>query len=757
VIGEQSKELRADSLQDPLEAMNAIRGRICNGYLFALSVVIVAATIASISRIFDIGWQPVMPFHVGLTVSCWTVTLFRHKLSYRFRAAFVISVFLALGLGGMFSFGLIGAGLVALLLCCVLTAVFFGTRATMVMLAISVAIVIVSGSGIVFGYVKLGFDNNAYATSLYAWITAVLVLLICGGPTVVGVTLSKDVATDLISRLHEQSTELKEQEEHLEESVEKKTQELIREIADRKNIERTLRQNEQRLQMALDAAEAGTFFFDAAADIVTWDKRSLEIFGIKPEDFHGTHDDWADRVHPDDLPVVEPIVLRAIESEAEQALDVEYRIQRPNGEPRHVHAQAWLLRDAEGRFEGVSGLHFDITKQKAAEEELRLARESAEAASRAKSEFLSSMSHELRTPMNAILGFGQMLDFNPREPLTEAQKVCVDHIMKGGQHLLDLINEILDLARIEAGKVELAIEDISPVGIFDECLPLITSMAERRGIDVSVSDAAAEMPRVRADHTRFKQVLLNLISNAVKYNRENGTVSIGVEETADAMLRVSVTDTGEGIPEDKRDELFKPFNRLGAETSEIEGTGIGLVVCKRLVELMNGGVGLQSEVGKGSTFWIELPLAERGRRKTAETGDAVEARTKGLLPDMTGMVLYVEDNPDNLELMKLIVSRIEGLSMISAHTGELGVELARAEKPDVIILDINLPGMNGIETLEQLRRHENTRNIPVLALSAAATGKDIERGMKAGFLSYLTKPIQVPNAMEAIKSALEMA
>jgi signal transduction histidine kinase len=258
-------------------------------------------------------------------------------------------------------------------------------------------------------------------------------------------------------------------------------------------------------------------------------------------------------------------------------------------------------------------VNLEMIKKK--ENELQVSKEKAEKANMAKSKFLSSMSHELRTPMNAVLGFAQMLKYNPKEPLSKSQEESVGHILTGGQHLLTLIDDVLDLAKIEAGKVELVIEDILATEIVNECLPLIATLAEEQGINVSVPDGAIEVPMVRADYTRFKQVLLNLMSNAVKYNQKNGTVSIAIEEVADKRLRIAVTDTGVGIPENKQDELFKPFNRLGAETSGIKGTGIGLVVCKDLIERMSGAIGMESEVGKGATFWIELPLADRDLNK----------------------------------------------------------------------------------------------------------------------------------------------
>ena len=388
-------------------------------------------------------------------------------------------------------------------------------------------------------------------------------------------------------------------------------------------------------------------------------------------------------------------------------------------------------------------------------EELDAAKRQAELAEKTKSSFLANMSHELRTPLNAILGFGQILEYNPKEPLSKTQQASVSHILKGGKHLLKLINDILDLARIEAGKVELSIEDVRISDITEECLSLVKEMAADRSIEITAPNAdKAGMP-FRADLTRVNQVFLNLMSNAIKYNRQGGAVTVGYEEKPEGFGRISITDTGDGIPENRQSELFQAFSRLGAESSEIEGTGIGLVVCKELVDLMDGNIGFESEKDKGSTFWFELPLSTSPTIDPDAGGKNDTALAEGKLGDISGTMLYVEDNSSNLQLMEAIVSQIGGLDMVSAHTAELGIEIARKEQPDIIILDINLPGMDGYEALKKLQELDETKNIPVLALSAAATKSDIEKGMNVGFLRYLTKPIQVVEVTDVIRSTLE--
>jgi signal transduction histidine kinase/CheY-like chemotaxis protein len=385
--------------------------------------------------------------------------------------------------------------------------------------------------------------------------------------------------------------------------------------------------------------------------------------------------------------------------------------------------------------------------------ELANAIEEARSANQAKSAFLSSMSHELRTPLNAILGFAQILTSDTLPSTLEQKKEFANHILKSGRHLLTLINEILDLAKVESGTVTLSMEPVALSDTLAETRTMVEPIAASRGVRVLFPEAPGAV--LLADRTRLKQVLLNLLSNAVKYNREAGAVVVTCEQVAPTRLRLSVQDTGAGLDAEQVASLFQPFNRLGQEGGSQEGTGIGLVVTKRLVELMGGDIGVSSSPGVGSVFWIELATTAPLAAQVVE-GAAGEPLEVPAMPDdgVPHLILYVEDNPANLRLVEEIVRFRSDLRLLSALDGHVGLSLARAHQPELILMDLNLPGMSGIEVLKQLRADPLTANIPVIALTANAMPRDIERGRAAGFNRYLTKPIDIDKFTEAINSTL---
>jgi len=386
--------------------------------------------------------------------------------------------------------------------------------------------------------------------------------------------------------------------------------------------------------------------------------------------------------------------------------------------------------------------------------ELALATDAAEHANRAKSEFISSMSHELRTPLNAILGFGQLLG-NDSLALTPAKRTeFTKHILKAGTHLLNLINEILDLAKIESANLMLSIEPVAMSDMLVECRTMIEPAANQRNIRMLFSDSSGL--NVLADRTRLKQVLLNLLSNAIKYNREGGTVVVDCVSLGSDRVRLSVRDTGLGLRPDQVEALFQPFNRLGQETSSVEGTGIGLVVTKRLIELMNGSIGVTSTVGVGSVFAIELQVAE-----SPEHGNTVPEESLAFSPwngssasADAPLLLYVEDNPANQRLVEEIIAYRADLRQLSAPDAQLGIELARAHLPQVILMDINLPGLSGRDAQAVLRSDARTAHIPVIAITANAMPRDRAQGLAEGFFRYVTKPINVEKLNAAIDEAL---
>jgi len=396
-----------------------------------------------------------------------------------------------------------------------------------------------------------------------------------------------------------------------------------------------------------------------------------------------------------------------------------------------------------------------LTEQvQATKAELESAKLAAEKANLAKSDFLSSMSHELRSPLNAILGFAQLLESGTPPP-TDVQNARLQQIIKAGWFLLELINEILDLAVVESGKLSLSREPVPLSDVMLECQAMMDPMARNRGIHINFFPFDHTW-FVDADRTRVKQVLINLLTNAIKYNREHGTVEVKCIANTPGRLRVSITDTGAGLSQEQLARLFHPFDRLGQEAGGEEGTGIGLVVTKQLIEMMGGTIGMESTIGVGSEFWVELIRADTPQLATGNTKPAAVAPQ--FPEDMAHRtLLYVEDNPANLMLVEQIIDGHPCLRMLSAHDGKLGVELARVHLPEVILMDISLPGISGIEALKILREDPATAHIPVIAISANAIPHDIENGLEAGFFCYLTKPFKVNEFMNALDDALKFA
>jgi len=433
-----------------------------------------------------------------------------------------------------------------------------------------------------------------------------------------------------------------------------------------------------------------------------------------------------------------------------------------NGVQTLVSYSASTFYDRDRQLLGVFAAARDITDRKLIDQilqdkniELEGAIAVAEKANRAKSDFLSSMSHELRTPLSAILGFAQLIESSTPQP-TASQKRGVEQILQSGWYLLDLINEILDLALIESGKLSLSLEPVSLAEVMQECETMIEPQADKRGI--SVSFPALSVPIfVKADRRRLKQVLINLLSNAIKYNSPRGTVAVTCELLTPEQIRICVEDTGAGLSAEKIDQLFQPFNRLGQESATEQGTGIGLVMTKRLVELMGGLIGVKSQVGKGSNFWLELNVTNAEKLYVGRVDVYTGAAPALGVGSQIATLLYVEDNPANLMLVEDLIARRPDIRLLSAGDGISGVAIARSALPDVILMDINLPGISGIEAMRILAADVTTARIPVVALSANAMPSDIEKGLEAGFFRYLTKPIKINEFMNTLDKALEFA
>jgi PAS domain S-box-containing protein len=524
----------------------------------------------------------------------------------------------------------------------------------------------------------------------------------------------------------------------------------IRDITERKHMERVARISAERLVGAVDTMQDAFALFDADDRLVLCNApyRTL-LGGASSSDLAGeSYEDLLDRW----------MVSLAFAGDEDRS---QFRAERLAA--RRDPKGAFDVRTNEGRSlrvldrrtveGGMVKTMWDLTDDVLLTEELKSARASADAASAAKSEFLSSMSHELRTPLNAILGFAQLLGRDKREPLSDRHKARVGQILRGGEHLLRLIDDILDLSHIEAGRVSISTEPVDVVEILDELRATLEPTAARADVRVTVLPTPTEARRVRADRTRFAQIVTNFGTNAIKYNRPSGTVTVSARLNDERTLRVAVSDTGMGIPVDKQGKLFQPFQRAGQETGAIEGTGIGLVIAKRLAELMGGHVGFRSAPGSGSEFWVDLPV-EASTVDPAPTAAAAADTTLQFEGPRGRLVLYVEDNPANVAFMRDLLRDFERLELLTAPTAEMGIELAFCRRPHAVIMDINLPGIDGFEALTRLREQPATAHIPVIALTASASERERQRGLKAGFFRYLTKPVKVDEFIDALAEIL---
>ena len=522
----------------------------------------------------------------------------------------------------------------------------------------------------------------------------------------------------------------------------------VEDITERKRAEEAVRKTSRQLAEAQKLARLGSWEWEVVSDQATCSEELYRIFDWDLDTTAPSLGAFVELLHEDDRPTVTAVLEESI-AEA-KPFRFEARIVRADGELRVIESHGEVAEAVGGAVAKMVGTVQDVTERRQVEQELARRRES-EREHKARSEFLSRISHELRTPMNAILGFAQLLEM---DDLTATQRENVDLISKGGHHLLQLINEVLEISRIESGNLTVSVEPVHVESAVSEVIDLVRPLAAEHSVTVMNGLTPDGHHHVAADHQRLKQVLLNLLSNGIKYNHEGGSVRVSLEAPSAERRSILVTDTGRGIAEDKLAYVFSAFDRLGAEQTSIEGTGLGLTLSKHLVEAMGGTLDVESTPGVGSTFSVELGAVDGVMAREAPMTNGAIAPSQNGAGAPASTVLYVEDNLSNFRLVEKLLKTRGPVRLLTAMEGGLGLELARQHQPDLILLDLHLPGMDGEELLRRLNDDPATADIPVLVVSADATAKRIERVLAAGARSFVTKPLDVERFLGLVDDEL---
>ena len=522
----------------------------------------------------------------------------------------------------------------------------------------------------------------------------------------------------------------------------------VQDVTEREQAQESIRESSRQLAEAQKLAQLGSWQWELASGEVSWSEQLYRIFGLDPEHDTASFSNLFAQVHPDERSTVEAVVDRSLVKR--EPFHEEMQIVRADGAIRVIDAHGEVMLHPDGSVAKMVGTAQDVTERRAVERKLAL-QEEAEKEHRARSDFLSRISHELRTPLNSILGFAQLLEM---DDLDAVQRENVGLIVKGGNHLLQLINEVLEISRIEAGTMSISLEPVHLSGAVAEAVNLLEPLAAQHKVSLQ-NEVAPDVEYVQADAQRLKQVLLNLGSNAIKYNKEGGSVRISLETPAPDRVLIQVTDTGHGISEENQAKLFTPFDRLGADQTQIEGTGLGLALSKLLTEAMGGTLAVESEPLAGSTFSIGLAVAAAPTDALDTIGDAAPAGTTNGAPRRTETVLYVEDNQSNLRLVQRILAKRPQVRLLPAMDGAVGLQLARQHRPALILLDLHLPAMDGEEVLQALKADPLTAEIPVIVISADATKDRVERVLAAGAEVFLTKPLDVDRFMGVLDVMLD--